>query len=112
MANRDPDLGQPIGKGDPTYAPIALARIGRGQEIEVICKAYKGIAKHHAKWSPISTVAFEYDPYNKLKHTTYWFETDGESRAGQTLTGSQGRVAALVQRGVRDGARRQRPVRL
>ena len=78
MANRDPDLGMPVGKGESAAPPIALARISRGQEIEVICKAYKGIAKHHAKWSPLSAVAYDYDPYNKLRHTTYWFETDGE----------------------------------
>ncbi|TXT10600.1 hypothetical protein VHUM_02105 [Vanrija humicola] len=76
IRNRHPDLGQPVGKGDPSTPPIMLARIGRGQEIEVVCKAYKGIAKHHAKWSPLSAVAYEYDPHNKLRHTTYWFETD------------------------------------
>lgn len=78
ISNRDQDLGQPVGKGDPSATPIQLARISKGQEIEVICKAYKGIAKHHAKWSPLSAVAFEYDPYNKLRHTTYWFESDAE----------------------------------
>ncbi|KAL1408790.1 RNA polymerase II subunit 3 [Vanrija albida] len=79
IRHRDADLGQPVGKGDATAPPIQLARIGRGQEIEVVCKAYKGIAKHHAKWSPLSAVAFEYDPYNKLRHTTYWFETDEDA---------------------------------
>ncbi|CAD6576139.1 MAG: 45 kDa subunit of RNA polymerase II [Tremellales sp. Tagirdzhanova-0007] len=74
--NRDPELGQPVGKGDPSIPPILLAKMSRGQEIELVCKAYKGIAKYHAKWSPLSAVGFEYDPHNKLRHTTYWFETD------------------------------------
>ncbi|KAK8854935.1 hypothetical protein IAR55_003674 [Kwoniella newhampshirensis] len=76
ISNRDPELGQPVGKDQPGVPPILLAKMGKGQELEIVCKAYKGIAKHHAKWSPLSTVAFEYDPYNKLRHTTHWFETD------------------------------------
>lgn len=38
----------------------------------------QGISKHHAKWSPLSAVSYEYDPHNKLKHTSYWFEVDGK----------------------------------
>ncbi|KAL7423511.1 RNA polymerase II subunit 3 [Cryptotrichosporon argae] len=78
LENRDPDLGQPVGKGDRNRqdGAILLAKLSRGQEIDLTCKAYKGIAKHHAKWSPLSAVAYEYDPHNKLRHTTYWFETD------------------------------------
>lgn len=34
----------------------------------------QGRALEHAKWSPVSAVGFEYDPYNKLKHTDLWFE--------------------------------------
>lgn len=48
IANRDPEVGQPVGKGDPTATAVQIARIGRGQEIEVICKAYKVGA---ARWS-------------------------------------------------------------
>lgn len=44
--------------------------------LRVFSANFQGIAKEHAKWSPCSAVSFEYDPYNKLRHTSYWFETD------------------------------------
>ena len=37
---RDPDLGQPVGKVGGG-APVLLAKMSKGQEIELTCKAYK-----------------------------------------------------------------------
>ena len=41
ISYRDEQLGQPIGKGDPSVPPILLAKMSKGQEIELTCKAYK-----------------------------------------------------------------------
>ncbi|KAJ7783197.1 DNA-directed RNA polymerase II, subunit 3 [Mycena metata] len=69
-------FGHPVGKNDPDVAPVLICKIRKGQELKLRCIAKKGIAKEHAKWSPCSAVSFEYDPHNKLRHTTHWFETD------------------------------------
>ncbi|EKM54464.1 uncharacterized protein PHACADRAFT_258319 [Phanerochaete carnosa HHB-10118-sp] len=76
ISKRPENFGYPVGKNDPNVPPVLIARIGKGQEIRARCIAKKGIAKEHAKWSPCSAVAYEYDPHNKLRHTSYWFESD------------------------------------
>ncbi|CAG8486312.1 25893_t:CDS:2 [Dentiscutata erythropus] len=74
LVSSDPRF-TPIQEG-PKDPGILIAKLRKGQEIKVKCIAKKGVAKEHAKWSPCAAVAFEYDPFNKLRHTKYWIEED------------------------------------
>ncbi|OZJ02892.1 hypothetical protein BZG36_03809 [Bifiguratus adelaidae] len=73
-------------KNDPG---ILICKLRKGHELKLKCIAKKGVAKEHAKWSPVSAIAFEYDPHNKLRHTHYWIEESVEKEWPLSKNASQ-----------------------
>jgi len=48
--------------GNPKENGILIAKLKEGQELDIECIARKGVGKDHAKYSPVATAKFRYEP--------------------------------------------------
>lgn len=48
---------------------IILAKMKKNQRLKMVCHARKGISKYHAKWMPVATCLYQYEPILTLDRT-------------------------------------------
>lgn len=60
--------------------PITICKLGKGQVLQVICKATKGIAREHAKWSPCSCAAYRMDPIIRVDQAFFVEKSKEDSK--------------------------------
>ena len=47
---------------------IVIAKLARGQELKLRAIARKGVGKDHAKWIPVATVTYQFEPEIIIDH--------------------------------------------
>ncbi|KAH0784966.1 RNA polymerase II core subunit [Histomonas meleagridis] len=60
--------------GGPSV-PITIAKLGKGQVLQVLCYATKGIGREHAKWSPCCCSTYRMQPKITLNHAFFRTKT-------------------------------------
>jgi len=61
---RDPTVDEETDRRDNG---IIIAKMKKDQNLKMICHARKGIPKYHAKWMPVATALYQYEPLIELK---------------------------------------------
>ena len=65
---------KPVNFSDATIDPsgqsssVLIAKLRKNQQLSVKCIARKGTGKDHAKWSPVATAVYKYEPLVKVDH--------------------------------------------